>query len=101
VEMKTESNRTKAVTPPDVEIRSGRIPDQHTGRKSKYNWAAIGQESKDEKGKTVYAYLVIRRRTTRQISSTVYAASRRLGKRFAIRQRGGNVEIHLADQCAG
>mgnify|MGYP000272851097 CR=1 FL=1 len=98
--MKTDSNKTKATRIPDVEVRSGRLPDQHIGRKSKYDWSLVGRESKDAKGQTVYSYLVIRRRSTRQISSTVYAAGRRLGKRFAIRQRGGNVEIHLADQCA-
>ena len=78
---------------PKVRIASGPIPPPGSNRRTTYDWGQVGIPSKD--GPT---FLVIVGRKTHDVSSTVYAAARRLGKRFSIRQRGPDVEVHLATQ---
>jgi len=61
------------------------IPPARKGRQSKHPWSDLLKKGR----------ILIRGRKVHNISSTVYAAARRMKKRFAVRAHPDGVEVYL------
>lgn len=62
------------------------VPPVTRSRKSKYPWESLEIARKDSSGELVGNWFRVAGTTTKKFSTQVYAAARRLGRKFTVRQ---------------